>query len=80
MSTITETLNAVQGGDPFVSFLVSDIDDAGIVYIGSVAMNGVWVIKSFDSAIGQMRYAVGVKDYSSNWANRASLVYTLPTP
>lgn len=52
---------------------------AGYNYYGYLGTNGEWVIMRENTAQTEYRYKLGASDYQSNWSNRGSLTYGLPT-
>jgi len=66
--------------DPFVRYLPADIDDVGTVqYFGFTDVQGHWYIQKFDTSTSPktIRFTAGNSDYSTNFANRAGLTYTV---
>lgn len=58
-----------------VPYLTHEIDESGDPkYYGFVNHLGSWVILR-ETTAGQIRYAVGKKDFPTSWTNRASLTY-----
>lgn len=45
------------------------------VYVGYKAIEGDWYIYRRTRATNARQYAFGISDYSTNWTNRASLIY-----
>jgi len=60
---------------------VVDISSAegGYNYYGFIRANGEWAIMRENTAQSEYRFSVGGSNYSTNWTNRTSLVYSLPT-
>ena len=58
-------------------YKLSDWTDDTIspIYLGYVTIEGHWYIKRMDTAARTTRYAVGLIDYATNFANRAALDY-----
>lgn len=74
-----QALDRVQPNDPLLSFLITDLDEGGIPkYYGYCTASSAWMIRQYNETAGTMRYAFGVDDYATAWANRASLTYNLP--
>lgn len=66
--------------DPLIYYLPADIDDAGAVqYFGYTDNKGAWYIRRFDTSVSPktLRFAFGQSDYATNYANRASLTYSV---
>lgn len=66
--------------DPLVRFTPTDIDDSGTIqYFGFLATDTEWFIRKFDTTAGTIRFTFGkgIGSYSTNWAIRATLTYTL---
>jgi len=55
------------------------LSEDGYNYYGFVRSNGEWAIMRENTAQTEYRFSVGGSDYSTNWTNRASLGYRLPT-
>lgn len=61
---------------PQREYIPSDADEATTTrYYGFLAFNGNWLIRKLVTTTGAMTYAIGKKDYSTNWTARASLTY-----
>lgn len=45
-------------------------------YYGFMKSNGHWFIMKTNDAAGTFRYALGVSNYATFWANRASIAYS----
>jgi len=54
-------------------------EEGGYNYYGFIRHNGEWVIMRETTTQTQYRFALGADNYSTNWTNRASLSYGLPT-
>lgn len=48
-------------------------------YYGFIRKNGEWIIMREKTDQTEYRFAFGASDYSTNWTNKASLTYGLPT-
>lgn len=59
---------------PTAGYLVTEIDDAEIAHFGFTNKLGAWYIMK-QNTDNSYRYVRGDRDFSSNWANRASLKY-----
>ena len=59
---------------PTDGYKISRIDDSTPSYYGFTNKDGAWFIMKEDSN-GNYTYATGSSNFSSNWANRASLTY-----
>jgi hypothetical protein len=57
----------------------TEYDGTDPMYIGNKAANGSWTIQQYSSSAKTLRYCVGMQDYTTNWANRAILTYSLPS-
>jgi hypothetical protein len=57
----------------------TEYDGTDPMYIGNKAANGSWTIEKYSSSAKTMRYCVGMQDYATNWTNRATLTYSLPS-
>ena len=61
-----------------LNYFAHDLDDDSTPkYYGFVALNHSWIIykEVVDSGDTSFRFASGLKDYSTNWTNRAALSY-----
>ena len=54
-------------------------NEGGYNYYGYIRKNGEWIIMRENTAQTEYRFAYGMSTYSTNWSNRASLDYKLPT-
>ena len=54
-------------------------EESGYNYYGFLRHNGEWIIMRENTAQTEYRFALGASDYSTNWGNRGSLDYDLPT-
>jgi hypothetical protein len=69
--------------DPLIYYLAADIDDAagstGIQYFGYTDNKGAWYIRKMDNSTSPktIRLTFGQTNYTTNWANRAALTYTV---
>lgn len=54
-------------------YQLSNYDGDDPLYIGSVARGGQWKIEMFSSSGQTMQSRIGLINYTTNWANRASL-------
>lgn len=54
-------------------------EEGGYNYFGNIRSNGEWAIMRQKTNELEYRFAIGASDYSTNWTNRASLNYGLPT-
>lgn len=62
--------------DPLSYYKLSDADDAADPqYYGKLTVDGAWHILKISSGGAVHRYAAGLKNYTTAWANRASLGY-----
>jgi hypothetical protein len=59
---------------PTDGYEISRIDDSTPSYYGFTNKDGAWFIMKEDSS-GNYTYAAGSSNFTSNWANRASLTY-----
>ena len=79
--SLRDVLDKAQSSYPLDGFLLCDFDImASPYYFGYRSTGTAWVIKKLDTGTGELRYANGLTDYSTNWTNRAALTYTLPDP
>ena len=63
---------------PLEGFLACDIDETGPTkYYGFQNIFGGWIIMR--EASGVLRYAYGADSYTTNWGNRATVDYDLPS-
>jgi len=72
-----ETSIAGDTSDPFSGYgLYAFLDDGVIMYIMEQNASGAWIITKVIQATGVTTYAKGSSDAATNWANRASLIYS----
>lgn len=56
--------------------MITNLDESGDTkYYSYVRPDGSWVIMQSSSSGTVFKYAIGNKDYSTRWTNRASLNY-----
>lgn len=73
-----EAISRAGSSDLLASFICVDIDDAGDPqYFGFITANGAWMIKRLLGGTS-IRVALGVDNYDSAWAARASQSYFKP--
>lgn len=70
--------------DPLIRYMVADVDDATTVkYFGHTQVGGAWYIRKYDESVSPKtnRFVFGEVNggtsYTTAWANRASLTYSL---
>lgn len=57
---------------------ISDLDTSGDPsYFGYVNSNGNWYIKKLNESNGTIRFIADSSEYSTNWINRANLIYNM---
>lgn len=70
--------------DPLILYTPADVEDTdsdgadlGTQYFGYTKVDGSWYIRRYiiNTVPKTLRFAFGVTDYATNWANRASLAY-----
>ena len=67
---------SVDSDNPLAKYRISDRDNAAFPkYYGSVDETGAWYILKEEA--NSFRYCAGTTAYTTNWANRASLVYDI---
>lgn len=59
---------------PTDGYKISQLDDSSPAFYGFVRKDGAWFIMKEDSS-GNYRYTKGGTTFSTNWTNRASLIY-----
>jgi len=63
--------------DPNAPFKISDSDEASNPsYFGNLSAEGKWFILKINTVDSSYRYARGLSDYPTAWANRTSLAYS----
>jgi len=75
-----DNLGNVAGSDVLAGYkpIQRDENPGGTSYYGMIASDGSWVIlrETISSTVTTDAYAIGTSNFSSNWANRATLTYS----
>ena len=78
MAVLSTVLGLVSITDAFLS---ADQDNSSPAYYGFEARDGSWYImqSTTTGAVIARRYAQGASGYATNWTNRATLTYDVPS-
>lgn len=68
--------SSMQAASGKEEYFISDEDKSTTTkYYGMVTRSGAWLIIQNDTTTGAYRYAVGAKNYTTNWTGRVGLTY-----
>lgn len=67
-------------GSPLDKYETNDLEDAPVLYVGMVDIDGVWLLKRFNETTGAIDYANQssnplITTYANAWTNRLTLIY-----